>query len=249
MRLDLMTWPEVEFRLTHDKGIILPIGSMEQHGPNGLIGTDALCPTLIADVHAANDAVLIGPTFTVGIAQHHMAFTGTMTLRPSTFIAVMEDWVHSLARHGFSHFYFLNGHGGNIATIQAAFAQIYTPWSLRGHACPLRLKLMNWWELPGVAGLCDRLYPAGQGSHATPSEVAVTYAGFPHAVKSVTMSPKIAPEGRFADAADYRFHFPDGRIGSDPSQASVEDGRRIIEAAGTALLADARSFFAEAIAG
>jgi creatinine amidohydrolase len=48
MLLQHQTWQEVETYLTQSKGIILPIGSTEQHGPNGLIGTDAICAEVIA---------------------------------------------------------------------------------------------------------------------------------------------------------------------------------------------------------
>ncbi|MFW5660817.1 MAG: creatininase family protein, partial [Oceanicaulis sp.] len=61
---------------------------------------------------------------------------------------------------------------------------------------------------------------------------------------SVRMSPKIAPEGGFSDAADYRKRFADGRIGSDPSQASAEKGERIAAAAREALIKDVETFFA-----
>jgi len=48
MRLQLCTWPEVEAYLERSTGITQPIGSTEQHGPTGFIGTDAICPELIA---------------------------------------------------------------------------------------------------------------------------------------------------------------------------------------------------------
>ena len=52
-------------------------------------------------------------------------FAGSMTVKPSTLIAIIHDYVLSLARHGFRRFFFINGHGGNIATVQAAFSEIY----------------------------------------------------------------------------------------------------------------------------
>ncbi len=54
-----------------------------------------------------------------GMSQHHLAFTGSATLRPSTLMLVVRDVVQSLAVHGFRRFFFINGHGGNVATVTA----------------------------------------------------------------------------------------------------------------------------------
>mgnify|MGYP000067706585 FL=1 len=48
MLLPVSTWTDIETWLKTSKTIVIPIGSMEQHGPNGFIGTDALCPEIIA---------------------------------------------------------------------------------------------------------------------------------------------------------------------------------------------------------
>ncbi|HZV83459.1 MAG TPA: creatininase family protein, partial [Brevundimonas sp.] len=87
----------------------------------------------------------------------------------------------------------------------------------------------------------------GHGMHATPSEIAVTQAAWPHLVKTADYSPTIAPVGPIRDALDYRARFPDGRIGSDPAQASPEKGQTIIDAAVPALLKDVADFSAEAL--
>ncbi|HAH09691.1 MAG TPA: amidase [Alphaproteobacteria bacterium] len=246
MLLHTASWPEIDAYLAKHKGIIIPIGSTEQHGPNGLLGTDALCPEIIAREAALDrDDVLIGPTFNVGQAQHHLGFAGTISLRPSTMIAAMCDWADSLARHGFERLYWFNGHGGNVATITAAFSQMYgqSSFARGGHNLPkLRNNLRNWWELPGVADVIKDIFPVGDGSHATASEVSVTYWAYPQAIKRVEMSPKIAPTGPILDAEDYRRRFPDGRIGSDPSQATPEAGGRIVAKAAQALLVDYEDF-------
>ena len=248
MLIHLSSWPEIDARLKQTKTVVVPIGSNEQHGPTGLLGTDWLCPEIIA--HAAeqtDDSLIVAPTFNIGMAQHHLAFPGTISLRPSTFMAAITDWVHSLGRHGFTHIYFLNGHGGNVATIEAAFAEIHAEWSFSDEPMPFALKLKNWWDLPGVHGLCSSLFPTGHGSHATPSEIAVTQAAYPDRIKTADYSPQIAPMGPIRDAADYRARFPDGRIGSDPAQASPEKGRQSIDKSAAALLADVTAFAAETL--
>jgi creatinine amidohydrolase len=244
MQLQLTTWPEVEAYLTRSRGIIVPIGSTEQHGPNGLVGTDALCAEGIArGVGLAADA-LVAPTISVGMAVHHMRFPGTMTLRPSTLVMVIRDSVLSLAEHGFERILFLNGHGGNIATIEAAFYETYAALAAEGRT-NVRCRLRNWWNNESTPALSRELYGGAEGSHATPSEVAVTQYLFPDHVKRVPLDPPVAPSSHFYDAADFRRRFPDGRVGSNPGLATPEHGRRIYEGAVAGLAEVYRGFLAE----
>jgi creatinine amidohydrolase len=244
MLLHLATWQEVAGRLANSRGIIVPIGSTEQHGPNGLIGTDAICAEIVAKgVGEAADA-LVAPTINVGMAQHHLAFAGSITLRPSTLIAVVRDTVASLARHGFARFYFINGHGGNIATVTAAFSEIYAETSLQaaGNRPAVKCRLKQWYECASVKAISRELYGDAEGSHATPSEVSLTWHAYPHAAKPMTLDPPVAPRGSFTDADDYRRNFPDGRIGSNPGLASIEAGKRLYEAAVQEIAADYRAW-------
>ncbi|MGH6718034.1 MAG: creatininase family protein [Alphaproteobacteria bacterium] len=248
MQLQLATWPEVAAYLARSTAVILPIGSTEQHGPNGLIGTDAICPEVIAKGIGEATGALVAPTISVGMAQHHMAFAGSMTLRPSTLIAVIRDQVVALARHGFDRFLFLNGHGGNIATIRAAFAELHAEASLAqpGNAPPLRLKLRNWWDTPKVKAISAELFGDNEGDHATCSEVSLTQFAYPDAIKPATFQGRAPRNSGFGDAEDYRRRYPDGRIGSDPSLARPEHGRRLYQAAVADLADDWRAFLIEA---
>ncbi len=82
-----------------------------------------------------------------------------------------------------------------------------------------------------MKALSQELFGEAEGSHATPAEVSLSYFAYPEAVKTADMTPKIAPTGEILDAADYRRRFPDGRIGSDPSLASVGAGEKLYKAA------------------
>jgi creatinine amidohydrolase/Fe(II)-dependent formamide hydrolase-like protein len=250
MLLTMSTWSDVEHQLAVSRTVVVPIGSHEQHGPTGLLGTDALCPEIIAHAAEKKDPrLLVAPTFSVGMAQHHLAFPGSITLRPSTFIAAIGDWVRSLHRHGFDRIYFLNGHGGNVASIEAAFSELYVDASFAGRPAGFACKLKNWWDLKGVVKLCGELYPVGHGSHATPSEIAVTQYAYPDTIKMAAYAPEIAATGPIRDALDFRARYPDGRMGSHPALASPEGGRRIVDLAVPALLADVAEFTAEAAPG
>ena len=247
MELLFSTSADVEAYLGHSRGILIPLGSIEQHGPDGLIGTDTLCADAIARRIASAGEILVGPAIPFVVAPFNLAFPGTISMRSTTLMALIEDYLRSLMRHGFERFYFLNGHGGNVATIEATFAEIYAEWSFVEERPPFVMKLRNWWDLPGVHGLCNRLFPTGHGMHATPSEIAVTQAAYPDRIKTADYAPRIAPSGPIRDALDYRARFPDGRIGSDPAQASPEHGRTIIDAAVPALLKDVADFTAEVL--
>ncbi|MDZ7789683.1 MAG: creatininase family protein [Xanthomonadales bacterium] len=241
MYLQRATWPEVETYLAHSTGIVIPIGSTEQHGPTGLIGTDAICPETIAS-GLVESGILVAPTLSIGMAQHHLAFAGSISFRPSTLLAVVRDVVGSLARHGFTHFYFLNGHGGNIATVNAAFAEIWSEASLAGHASGLRMKMGNWFAGKRVQALARELYGDAEGSHATASEIALTWHAYPEAERRDALDPVRAPDGPIRDAVDFRKHFPDGRMGSEPHRATREHGRRFYEAGLADALEDYRRF-------
>lgn len=246
MRLQLATWPEVERYLTRSTAIILPIGSTEQHGPTGLIGTDALCAEVIAQRVGERLATMVAPTLPVGMAQHHMAFPGSLTLRPSTLLALLRDCLCALVRHGFTRVLVINGHGGNAPTIQAAFSEAQMEVDALTPRPELRTRLLNWWELPQSTSLSRDLFGDAEGAHATPREVAVTWALHPDRADPRPLEPRVAPHGPIYGAADFRRRFPDGRIGSDPSLANPQAGQQILDAAVDEIAALAQEFFTAA---
>ncbi|MEM8611683.1 MAG: creatininase family protein, partial [Cyanobacteria bacterium P01_H01_bin.105] len=168
------------------------------------------------------------------MALHHTAFPGSISLRPSTLIALIQDYVKPLARAGFTRFYFINGHGGNMATLKAAFSETYATladFNIAG-ANQVRCKLANWFMCRSVYTLAKELYGDQEGSHATPSEVALTQYAYPDFIKSAKLEPQVAPSGhRIYGAADFRQFYTDGRMGSNPDLATPEHGQQFYEAA------------------
>lgn len=231
--LHLSTWLEVEAYLERSQGIILPIGSTEQHGPTGLIGTDAICAEAIARGVGETTQALVAPTINVGMALHHTAFPGSMSLRPSTMLLLIRDYVASLAKVGFTRFFFINGHGGNVATLKAAFAETYAVLADLGlpNADQIRCQVSNWYLCSAVYKLAKELYGDQEGSHATPSEVAVTQYVYPEAIKVAPLSSEVSQDHRIYGAADFRRRYPDGRMGSNPALATPEHGKQFYDLA------------------
>jgi creatinine amidohydrolase len=247
IRLQLRSWPEVEAYLERCKGVIVPLGSTEQHGPTGAIGTDALTAEAVALEVGRRSGVLVAPAQAYGMAEHHLGFAGTMSLQPATLLAVIHDLVLSVARHGFERIYVINGHGGNIATTKAAFAQAYGTAISRGlpHAAALRCKLANWFMAPEAMALARELYGDREGHHATPSEIAITLQLEPSLQSKQRPLPEPAPAGPIHGPDDFRRRHPDGRMGSDPYLANAADGARFLDVAATALSADLQRFLEE----
>jgi creatinine amidohydrolase len=233
MLLHLSTWPEVETYLQQSQGIIIPIGSTEQHGPTGLIGTDAICAEVISRGVGETTQAMVAPTINVGMALHHTAFSGTISLRPSTLILVIKDYITCLAKAGFTKFYFINGHGGNIATLKAAFSETYAhleDLQIQNYQ-KVQCQIANWFMCGSVYKLAKELYGDQEGSHATPSEVAVTQYVYPEAIKKAPLSPEVAGGHKIYGAVDFRSRYPDGRMGSNPDLATPEHGKQFYDVA------------------
>ena len=226
------------------KGIIIPLGSTEQHGPTGAIGTDALTAEAVALELGRRSGVLVTPAQAYGMAEHHLGFAGTMSLQPATLMAVMHDLVLSLATHGFERIFVVNGHGGNMATTKAAFAQAYGTAASRRLpvASKLRCRLSNWFMAGPVMRQARELYGDREGQHATPSEIAVTLHLHDSLIAKQRPLPDPAPCGAIHGPADFRRRYPDGRMGSHPYLAKAEHGAGLLDTAVTALREDLETF-------
>ena len=90
MQLALMTWQEVEARLKKGASVMLPCGSTEQHGPMGLIGTDAICAEAVAIAAAERCDAIVAPTLSYTPAPFNTAFPGTVSLPADLFTLMLQ---------------------------------------------------------------------------------------------------------------------------------------------------------------
>ncbi|MDI6839771.1 MAG: creatininase family protein [bacterium] len=121
--LEEMTWKEAQKKFKETDIAILPVGSLEQHGPHLPLSTDAFDACWLskkAVERIAGSKPIILPPINYGISYHHMAFTGTISISPETLISIVYDIGVSLVTHGIKKLLIINGHGGNTPALECA---------------------------------------------------------------------------------------------------------------------------------
>jgi len=231
-RLENLSYPEVEAYLSGKDTILVPVGSMEQHSPFGLMGTDFITAEAIACKEADTMGILVCPTLNYGVSSHHMAFPGTVSLKPATLIVLVEDVATSLLAHGFRRILFINGHGGNVHAIGVA-AQ-----NLKHSGAKGIVDVISWYELEEVRRFCKEQFGGQEGHHATPGEVSITRHVRPDAFASKPTGEQAVAHPDYywpLTAGEMQAVFPDGRMESAPWLATGDLGREIIEIASAAI--------------
>ncbi|MEJ2732347.1 MAG: creatininase family protein [Anaerolineae bacterium] len=122
IRYDELTWIEMREATNRQPVVLLPFGTVEDHGPHLPLNTDnviveAIC---LEAARRASGEMLVMPTLAYGLDEHHMDFPGTVTVDMQTLLALVADVAMSPARHGFSHVLIVNGHGSNASIAELA---------------------------------------------------------------------------------------------------------------------------------
>ena len=136
-----LTNPEVEAFLEHSLTVIVPVGSVEQHGPHAPLLTDVLVPTEVARRVAPRVDAVVAPPVNYGFSYPHVGFTGVAHIRIPTFMALIEDIAVTLAEMGFRRIVFLNGHYDNTYAIAYACAAARRRLPTGTRAFPI-----NYWD-------------------------------------------------------------------------------------------------------
>ncbi len=227
-----MTWPEAKEALAQAKVALVPVGSFEQHGPNGTFEVDTGRAYGFGKLLAArtHPDTILAPAINLGVSYHHMNFPGTITLRPETFMAAVYDVVWSLQQHGLERFLILNGHGGNTASLGVSIVKLRQELGVK----------VAWTSFTSLGRevIKERVLsdPAG---HACEGEISQALFLAPHTVRREALAPgefKGYPYRNLGQgyslAYAYRFDeiTANGALG-DATQASEELGQAIVEAA------------------
>lgn len=148
MRLEELNWFDVEQYLAQDDRLMLVLGSCEQHGYLSLL-SDVKIPLALADAASQQSGVLVAPPVNFGLSPYFLAYPGTLSLRTTTLLDIVEDLVRSAYRQGFRRILALNGHGGN----EPARGRLY---ELANDLPGLRLAWYAWWQSHSVEEVARR---------------------------------------------------------------------------------------------
>lgn len=115
--LKYMTWKEVEEVFATDPVIIIPLGSMEEHGPHSIVG-DFIAAEEVAKRVAEQSGSYCTPIVPFGYSEYFRSYPGTISISPQTLYGLANDMCISLMEHGVKKILFINGHGGNSSTLE-----------------------------------------------------------------------------------------------------------------------------------
>ena len=169
-----LTWVEFKSAVKAGQRIAyLPVGTIEAHGKHLPLGTDILIPIKIAEHLASKLGGFVAPPLYYGVTRSLIAYPGSLILTPSTFKALVEEVLCSLAAKGVGAVVVINGHGGNTEHIKTAARSAYAKSGVR-------TVLVNWWQY--AAPVSEKYYGKSAG-HALADETAAMLAVEPSLVK------------------------------------------------------------------
>ncbi|MGX9962183.1 creatininase family protein [Roseomonas sp. F4] len=232
-----LTAAEIQARATAETVVLIPIASIEQHGPHLAVGVDTILAGGVAErtarrLLAAGTPALVTPTIWSGLAEHHMPFGGTMTLDLATFSALIGGIARSVARHGFRRIALVNGHGGNTEAVASAAIEL-----TRSLGVPV-VGLTYWLANADTFGPILETQP--NVMHACEAETSMMMVLAPDCVRADRIEAAVPKRGAPPAPPGFKRSRPftemtDTGVIGDPRTASAAKGERLLEAAATRL--------------
>lgn len=239
-----LTAAEVGARAAAGALLIVPVASLEQHGPHLATGTDIVLATAVAERTAAALAArgvppVVTPCAWTGLAEHHMAFGGTVTLDHAAFAAVLKGIVRSAARAGFTRVMLLNGHGGNAEAVSVIATEL-------GVELGIKVAAGTYWHVvpEAIAPLLER---QGGLLHACEAETAMIMALRPDMVRPERLAEAHGPASTRVAGQPPGLALRRSFAALSPSGV-IGDARAATAAKGEALLAAIAAAMAEVLA-
>jgi len=169
-RYEEFTWPEIREAAAAQRVAVLPVGTIEQHGPHLPLLTDVITATEMSRraVERISDQAILMPSVYYAFNEHHLDFPGTIAVEGPTFINYVTDIGRSLAHHGFRKILIVNGHGSNVPFLDIAARNITNKTEAICAMAP-------WWNLVPrelLAELRESAFPGGM-AHGCELETSV----------------------------------------------------------------------------
>jgi creatinine amidohydrolase len=238
-----LTQPEIAAQFKKNPLVILPAGSVEQHGPHLPTGTDSLAANLIAGRVAARMDALVLPATPLGVTPMHMPFEGTITLSPETYMRLVIETCAATAKHGARYLMLMNWHEGNIPSLAIAAEALhrehgmsvltvqacYVAEELYGASCN---GLTHGGEIEALAVLADK----PELVHLDRIDYSSDHT-HGHRMDKLRRTRSYQPV-----LTDIRSIAPTGWFGS-PQHATVDKGRRMVEDIADAIANEASAIF------
>ena len=175
-RLDEMSWPQIKAAIdAGHRTVVAAAGSIEQHGPHLPLQTDTLLGTfLVQAIVERLPNVFQGPTIPFGVSEHHMPFSGTITMPRDVFKATVREYVASLASHGFEQVFIIPSHGGNFGPLREL--EVETGGNIGGARYVAYSDLNAFIQVMYGVAEKDGITPAVCGAHAGEAETSLVLA-------------------------------------------------------------------------
>ena len=242
MQFGEMHWPEAGAAAERKAVVIVPLGSLEQHGHHLPLLTDSLIGAEVArraEAELAGDGFLFLPILWLGASDHHRSFPGTVSVSTDTYVRMVTELADSLIGSGFRRLFFLNAHAGNINPARLALTELQIRY--RKELPDLYLVFASWFDIAGKAvaaieGLSQQVI-----SHACEWETSAILATRPELVGDERPSTRRSFESAFW-CPDFRRpsrvdvmrtleqSSPPGALGY-PERSTAEKGEAILSVA------------------